>query len=132
MKFTIEADMTPVRDVLYNMGLNPGGDAQQQLTHEVSRRMTRYMPYRSGALSTKLKTVSGPSEITVEGPYARYQYYGMAMAGHAPRHVTDRPLNYDTTKNPLAGPYWDRRLMAEEGEQIGKDLAEYITRRHGK
>ena len=66
------------------------------------------------------------------GPYARYQYYGKVMEGPAPRRVTDRPLNYDKTKNPQAGPYWERRLMAAEGEQIGKDLADYITRRKNK
>ena len=132
MTFTVTVDLTDVKALIQRLGLEPNGDAQQFLTSEVNRRMTRYMPYRSGALSTKKKIISGPDEITVMGPYAGYQYYGMAMAGPAPRYVTNNPLHYDTSKNPLAGPYWDRRLMAAEGKQIAEDLAEYITRRNQK
>lgn len=134
MKFTVKADMTPVNVVMKRLGLDPDGDAQRQLTADVNRRITRYMPYRSSALSTKLKHIASSTEIEVMGPYAKYQYNGMAMEGKAPRRVTDRPLDYTQSRahNPQAGPYWDRRLMAAEGEQIAADLAKYITRRRGR
>lgn len=129
-------------------GLDRNGDVQLAWTNIVNRRISRYMPYRSGALSSKLKYISGPAKITVEAPYARYQYYGKVMidpkinaAGFltkdgtwrsrkgAVKVLTDRPLSYDTSKNANAGPYWDRRLVAAEGAAMAQEIRAYIRRR---
>lgn len=132
MSTRIRVEMKPVNTILTRLGVNKTGDVQMFLTNTVNRRITRYMPYRSSALSTKLKLITGPAEITVLGPYARYQYYGKAMEGRAPKHVTERPLNYDKTKNPLAGPFWDRALMSHEKDAIIADIQEYVDRKAGK
>ena len=79
-------------------------------------------------LATKLKFVSSPTEITVNGPYARYQYYGKVMVGKPPKQVTDTDLTYDKTKHPSAGPFWDRRLMAAEKDAILRDVGARIKR----
>lgn len=131
MKYTVTYEMLPVANTLRRLGLGKDGDVQKQLTNIVNKRITRYMPYRTGALSGKLKRVIGTTQIQVLGPYARYQYYGKAMEGRAPKVVTERDLNYDKTKNPLAGPYWDRRLIAAEGKAIVSDLQRYVDRRNG-
>lgn len=134
--------------ILLAHGLNDGGDAQRFFTENVNKRITKYMPYRSGALSGKLKRVTSPSEITISAPYARYQYYGKVMidpainaAGFltkdgtwrsrkgAVKVLTDRDLTYDTTKNAEAGPFWDRRMMAVEGDALLDDLKGYIRSR---
>lgn len=134
--------------ILLAHGLNDGGDAQRFFTENVNKRITKYMPYRSGALSGKLKRVTSPSEITITAPYARYQYYGKVMidpainaAGFltkdgtwrsrkgAVKVLTDRDLTYDTTKNAEAGPFWDRRMMAAEGDALLDDLKGYIRSR---
>jgi hypothetical protein len=129
-------------------GLDRNGDVQRAWTNIVNRRISRYMPYRSGALSGKLKYISGPAEITVAAPYARYQYYGKVMvdpkinaAGFltkdgtwrsrkgAAKVLTNRDLIYDTSKNANAGPYWDRRLVAAEGDAMVQEIKAYIRRR---
>ena len=129
-------------------GLDRNGDVQRTWTNIVNRRISRYMPYRSGALSGKLKDISGPAEITVAAPYARYQYYRKVMvdpkinaAGFltkdgtwrsrkgAAKVLTDRDLTYDTSKNANAGPYWDRRLVAAEGDAMVQEIKAYIRRR---
>ena len=46
--------------------------------------------------------------------------------------VSDREIEYDKTKNPQAGPFWDRRLMAAEGEAMRQELQDYVDRRVGK
>lgn len=134
--------------ILLAHGLNDGGDAQRFFTENVNKRITKYMPYRSGALSGKLKRVTSPSEITISAPYARYQYYGKVMidpainaAGFLTKDgtwrsrkdvvkvLTDRDLTYDTTKNAEAGPFWDRRMMAAEGDALLDDLKGYIRSR---
>lgn len=129
-------------------GLDRNGDVQRFWTKIVNRRISRYMPYRSGALSSKLKYISGPAEITVKAPYAKYQYYGKVMvdpkinaAGFltkdgtwrsrkgAVKVLTDRNLTYDTSKNANAGPYWDRLLVAAEGAAMAQEIKAYIRRR---
>ena len=125
----VRVKMKPVNTILTRMGVKPDGDVQMFVTNTVNRRITRYMPFRSGALATKLKHIKSATEIEVLGPYARYQYYGKVMEGPAPKAVTDRDLKYDKTKNPLAGPFWDRRLIANEGAQIAADVRRYVSGR---
>jgi hypothetical protein len=151
MKTRIKVDMKPVDTILTRLGVNKTGDVQMQLTRIVNKRITRYMPYRTGTLSSlPVKRIISPTEIEVAANYARYQYYGKvevnAKTGKGPAFIpgvgyryrkgtvlraTDRDLNYDTTKNHQAGPFWDRRMMAAEKDQIAQDLQDYINRRSG-
>lgn len=151
MSTRIKVEMKPVNTILTRLGVDKNGDVQMQLTRIVNQRITRYMPYRTGALATKLKYIKSPTEIEVLGPYAGMQYFGKVMVnaatGKGPMNIpgvglryregsvlkaTDRDLQYDTTKNPRAGPYWDRRMMAAEGDQIAADLQAYVDRRKKK
>lgn len=147
----VQVKVKPVERILKAHGLNRDGYAQRYWTNIVNRRITRYMPYRSGTLAERVKYISGPAEITVAAPYARYQYYGKVMidpvinaAGFltkdgvwrsrkgAVKIVTNRDLRYDTTKNALAGPYWDRRLVAAEGDAMVQEMRGYIRMREGR
>lgn len=131
MKYTVTYEMMPVASTLRRLGLSNDGDVQKQLTNIVNKRITRYMPFRTGMLSGPSKRIVSSTAIEITAPYARYQYFGKAMEGRAPKIVTERDLNYDKTKNPLAGPYWDRRLIAAEGKAIVSDLQRYVDRRNG-
>lgn len=128
MSTTVKVKMKPVATILARLGIDKNGRVQRFLTETVNRRITRYMPFRTGVLATKLKFVSSPTEITVNGPYARYQYYGKVMVGRPPKQVTDIDLNYDKTKHPQAGPFWDRRLMAAEKDVILREVGACIKR----
>lgn len=147
MAVKVKVDMKPVNTIIARLGLNETGDVQKQVTGIINHRITRYMPYRSSALATKTKFVAkgdprhlseekkhitSPTTIIVEGPYAAYQYYGKVMVGKAPKVATDKPLTYSRHKNPLAGPKWDKRLMAAEGAQIAHEIQTYIDRKAGK
>lgn len=139
--FRVKLNIDP-EAILLAHGLNDGGAAQRHLTETVNKRITAYMPYRSGNLSGKYKRVTSPSEITISTPYAHFQYAGLVWiypqtgSTYAPKHgkkvITGRPLTYDTTKNAKAGPFWDRRLMAAEGKAIVADLQEFIKARDRK
>jgi hypothetical protein len=128
MSTRVKVNMKPVNTILTRLGVDKNGEVQRFVTNTINHRITRYMPFRTGALATKLKMVKSSTEIDVLGPYARYQYYGKAMDGVAPKTVTDRDLQYDKTKNPQAGPLWDRRMMAAEGKQIAAETQAYIDR----
>lgn len=148
MSTRIKVEMKPVNTILTRLGVNKTGNVQKFVTSTINRRITRYMPFRTGVLATKSKYIKSPTEIEVLGPYARMQYYGKAMVnaktGKGPMLIpdvgyrykkgtvlkaTDRDLKYDKTKNPQAGPFWDKRLMAAEGRQIVAEVQEYVNRR---
>ena len=123
--------MNPVSQIIRDHGLNKSGDVQKFHTQNVLRRIQKYMPYRTGATIklTIAQTDINKPEIVTDTPYAKYLFYGYAMEGKAPKRVTDRPLNYTKTKNPQAGPRWDRALVAAEGSALAADLQRYIKRK---
>lgn len=145
----VRVDMKPVKQIMERLGVDAKGDVQRFHTANVLRRIQKYMPYRSGA-TIKLMIVQSPVEepfIHVDVPYARMLYYGKVMvdpktkaAGFmtpngwrsrkgVPKVVSIRDIQYDKTKNPKAGPFWDRRLVAAEGAQMAAELQDYVRRR---
>ena len=134
MSTRITVKMQPINRIVTRLGVDKQGDVQMQLTRIINKRITRYMPYRSSALSTKLKVIKSPTEIEVMAPYARYQYYGKVMIGPPPKTVTNIDLSYEgsKTKHPLAGPYWDKHMMANEGMAIRAEIQRYVGRRGKK
>lgn len=150
MSTRIKVEMKPVNTILTRLGVDKTGDVQMQVTRIVNQRITRYMPYRTGALSTKLKYIKSPTEIEVAADYAHYQYIGKvrvnAATGKGPMNIpgvglryrkgtvtklTDRDLDQKPhpPDNDRAGPLWDRRMMAAEGDQIAAELQAYVDRR---
>lgn len=125
----IKLVMNPTKRILKDKGLAMGGDVQRFHTANVLRRIVRYMPYRTGATIkiTEVGTDIGKPYIVTETPYAKYLYHGRAMEGKAPKKVTERDLVYTKTKNPRAGAYWDRALVAAEGAALRADLQQYIN-----
>ena len=116
-------------------GLAQDGRVQMFHTQNCLRRIKRYMPFLSGDTYkiTVAQTNIRKPEIVTDVPYARYLYYGKAMVnsktGKGPALIpgvgyrykkgtilkpTDRDLKYTTTKNPNAGPFWDRALVASD------------------
>lgn len=151
MSTKVKIRLKSVSQILKDHGMEKDGPVQQYWTSIVNKRLTRYMPFRTGVLATKLKFQAGPSEIIVLGPYARYQYMGKVMVnaktGKGPALIpgvgyrykkdtvlraTERPLDYDKTKNPEAGDLWDRRLVENEQAAMVADLKNYIRHREGK
>ena len=151
MSTRIKVEMKPVDTILTRIGVDKNGDVQMQVTRILNNRITKYMPFRTGALATKSKHIKSPTEIEVAAPYVIYMYHGKVMVnsatGKGPAFIpgvgyryrkgtvlkaTERDLNYDLTKHPKAGPFWDRRMMASEAAQIAHDIQVYVNRRGGK
>lgn len=122
--------LNPINKILKDKGLDANGSAQAFHTNNVMRRMIKYMPFLTGATIKVMiaQTSIRKPYIILDVPYAKYLYYGKVMIGKPPKTVTDIPLNYTTTKNPQAGPFWDRRLSAAEGAVIAKELQNYLRR----
>lgn len=141
--------MKAVNEIIRAKGVDKAGDVQQFHTANVLRRIKRYMPFVSGATYkiTAIQTVISKPEIVTDTPYAKYLFYGKKMIdpqinasgfltpeGWRSRKgsvkvLTNENLNYNRTKNPDAGPRWDRSLSAAEGKAMAADLQRYINRR---
>lgn len=136
--------------LIRSKGLGADGAVQMFHTQNVLRRVKRYMPFVSGATYkiTVLQTDIKKPFIVTDVPYGQYLYRGKAMVnsktGKGPANIpgvgyryrkgtilmpTGRDLKYNQTKNPMAGPFWDRTLVALEGRAMVDDLQRYIDRR---
>lgn len=142
----ITVDMKPVNQILKEKGLTAGGDVQRFHTQNVLRRIQKYMPYRSGAtIKTMIaQTDINKPEIVLDVSHGCFLYYGVLMvdpvtgaAGfkdkegqwkswHRPKAKSNRPITYTKTKNPQAGPFWDRALVAAEGDAMAEDVQRYL------
>jgi len=154
MKVTgkITVDMKPVNQILKAKGLTVGGDVQRFHTQNVLRRIQKYMPYRTGATIKMMiiQTDINDPIIRLDVPYGRFLYHGKLMvdpvtgaAGFRdadgqwkswkgrPKVLSNRPITYTKTKNPQAGPYWDRALKAAEMPAMQADLQRYVDRKAG-
>jgi len=144
--------MNSIEQILKDKGLTANGSVQTFHTQNVLNRIQKYMPYRTGAtIKTMIaQTDINKPEIVLDVPFGKFLYHGVLMvdpvtgaAGfqdadgqwkswkNRPKVKSDRPITYTKSKNPLAGPYWDRRLKAAEMAVMQADLQKYINRRGG-
>ena len=118
-------------DILAMLGLDDGGRVQQVIDQRVIDFSLPYVPAspdRTLEFSAQVSTEVGSGLVVWNTPYARYQYYGFVMTDDAGRTwvgpgetkpvVTDRPLTYDTSQNPMAGPRWFDRMKADRLNDI--------------
>lgn len=123
--------------ILKRHGLNPGGRIQKYLISQCDKYMAGYLPFRGGMwLKNHYLQDDG---ILYVGPQGKFLYYGKVMVGvesgsawarkGEQKRVTDRDLKYThTTKNVLAGPFWDVRMWRDHKEDILKSVTEECTK----
>lgn len=115
--------------------------AQKTIDKECIDRMEKYTPKRiqGGYLSQiapKTGTVIGSGTIVQLGPYARFQYYGKLMlsvdnnSAFAPKfgkkYLTDIDLKHSKREHPMAGPFWFKRMVDDNKDDILKVVAEKV------
>ena len=106
----------PVYIDLYKIkkNLKLDGRAQAFLTNTVAKHMDKYVPMDKGNLRTNVNLTL--NTITYEMPYAHAQYVGF---------TTGPVVNYTT---PGTGPYWDKRMLSAEANDIKKELVDFMRR----
>lgn len=91
-------------------GMQEKGDTQLFLANTCFRRMQKYVPFETGALSTTV-TVK-PGSVTYELPYAHKQYTTNKGKG-------------------IRGKYWDKKMVSAEKELIVKEVEAYAKKMKG-
>ena len=109
--------LKPTSEIKARLGLEPNGRVQKFFTNTCYKHMDKYVPRRDDNLRTIVDIQD--DSITYESNYARYQYYGMRKDGS---HVVKK---YTT---PGTGPYWDKRMVSAEMEQVVQEVQDYVNR----
>ena len=91
-------------------GMQEKGDTQLFLANTCFRRMQKYVPFETGALSTTA-TIK-PGSVTYEQPYAHKQYTTNKGKG-------------------IRGKYWDRKMIANEKELVAQEVEAYAKKMKG-
>lgn len=118
-RMTMRTSVPGLRRVAAHLGVDEQGDVQKMVTGEIFERIKKYMPRESGELISKTR-ITRPTIIEVDSPYAKRQFFGIREDGSHYR--------YDTSSNPNAGPHWDARMMAAEGNSLRAKVQRYVKR----
>lgn len=124
MKITVNVNTSAI---LNRRGLGSSTRARKYLATSVARFCDPYVPMSAGSgahMKNARHIAEDGSSVIYPGPYAHYQYVGLVMEGRAPKHYTNRPLNYHG--GPMRGKEWDKRMMADHKDDVVKDLAAYV------
>ena len=112
-------NMLPTSVIKARLGIEPNGPVQRFFQDTCYKKMDKYVPLRDGDLRTNVD-MSNPNYIIYETPYARYQYYGIREDG------THQVSHYTT---PGTGPYWDKRMWSAEGQDVLRQVENYMRRK---
>lgn len=99
------------------LGIEPNGKVQAYFTERCYTYMDKYVPKDTGTLREDVTITNG--SITYEQEYASYQYYGERKDG------SHKVSNYTT---PGTGPYWDERMVSAEGNEVVKEVQNYLNK----
>lgn len=98
------------KKIIDKFGMQEGGKTELFLANSCFRRMQKYVPFDTGALSTTA-TVR-PGSVTYEVPYAHKQYTTNKGKG-------------------IRGKYWDKKMIANERDALTREVENYAKRLKG-
>ena len=98
------------KKIIDKFGMQEGGKTELFLANDCFRRMQKYVPFDTGALSTTV-TVR-PGSVTYEVPYAHKQYTTNQGKG-------------------IRGKYWDKKMIANERDVLTREVENYAKRLKG-
>lgn len=123
MKIRIDAHINTAA-ILDSRGLGNDARARKMLASEVARMSDPYVPMQQGILKNTRQIDQEGRAILYPQPYARYHYYGKVMVGRAPKQATNRDLQHHGA--PKRGPFWDKRMMADRGDELISSFAKRV------
>ncbi len=107
--------LQPTSKIKARLGIDPNGKVQKFFTNTCYKHMDKYVPMDEGNL--RINANIQPNSITYESVYAQYQYHGIRQDG------THEVKQYTT---PGTGPYWDKRMMSAEMDDVVKEVQDFI------
>lgn len=117
MKITYTLEDFNKGKIIDKYGIQNNGSTHLFFSNSCFKRMQKYVPFKKGTLSTTA-TVR-PTSVTYESDYAIYQYKG----------YTKGPVK--KYNKPGTGPYWDKKMVANEKNQLTKEVENYMKKLKG-
>lgn len=106
--------------------------AEKYMAQRVKAYCDPYVPMQSGHLKNSAEV--GANYVKYLGPYARFQYGGRVMVGirsgspwarrGEKKVLTNRSLSYHG--GGQRGSKWDKRMMAQRGGELRRDVANFV------
>lgn len=109
--------MQPTNVIMAHLGIEPNGRIETKFASICATHMDKYVPFDKGDLADY--KIEG-NKVIYDQLYASYQYKGISKSGN--------PLNYQKSMHEQAGPYWDRRMISAEMQDVVKDVQDEIGR----
>ncbi len=129
MKFTVKHINIDPNKIVRSRNFSK---ADQYMAQRVKAFCDPYVPMKSGHLKNSAEV--GKNYVRYLGPYARFQYGGFVMVGirsgspwarrGEKKRLTSRPLQY--SGGGQRGAKWDRRMMAERGAELRRDVENFV------
>ena len=123
--------------ILASRGLGKSDAARVFVAETVARLSDPYVPMAPGSgahMKEQYNVAPDGTTITYRGPYAHYQYVGEVMVGTEsgspyaksgePKRYTGQEIQYSGA--PMRGKEWDKRMMADRGDEVRKAAAKYV------
>lgn len=125
-------------------GLKNDENLMLDINTQLAIRCRPYVPFKTGTLSNANVTRTG---VSYNAPYAHYQYTGIVYGPNyfrgydengepkfrtppgTVKYPTGKPLSYNTSYHPYAGPEWDKRMMLAEGASFIADCQELVNKK---
>ncbi len=132
-KFNAKVNINEPMRIISAHGLDENGLVVAHLRNTVDRFCNPFIPFKKGNLRRQ-KTYPNNYSIKYISPYAKYHYHGKLMLNAngsswakkgESKFLTNTDLNYHT---PGTGPHWDRLMMQRRGNDVTKDLQNFIKR----
>ena len=103
----------PIHTIEIDLGIQGNGPIQKELTNSIYRHIFKYIPFSgdTGRIHLRENVDITSDTITFKTAYAKKQYYGS----------DGKPWHYTT---PGTGPYWDKRMLSVERDDILREIAE--------
>lgn len=142
----MDIDIPSVNQVINKLGLGTNGRTQLMVTQTARDFMRPYVPRLNQVLRNSAELVDNNTAVLYRTPYAHYQYIGIVYVdpitgsgafyneddGFWSRpNVRKVPSNRDLKyTNPRASARWDRKMIAERGEEFERNLQNWFDKEY--
>ena len=110
---TTKLVMNSTQKILLKRGLNKNGKAQEFFTKQCAKYMNNYIPFLTGRMKDMDVEIQ-TDKIIYSAPYAKKQYLTNKGTGKG-----------GVSNGGLRGPFWDKRMWINRGNEIVKNTAEF-------
>lgn len=141
MKVTTK--LNPTSKIEARLGIQPNGPVHAFFTNTCYKKMGKFVPGGDTGLLNQNVDI-GKDRITYKSPYSHYQYvgklyvdpkykkgafysedYGYWSRPGISKEPTSRPLEYHT---PGTGAFWDKKMWTSCGDEVVKEVQDYVDR----